>query len=129
MVRAAEWAKHKQEAATNPRLAWIEPYILFRLGKSAEARTRNTVVFATLPRPWRLSYNNDVWMFQPIAQNLFLGERSNALTLIKEAADGPAAKQVMRNALRLDPRMAPFRNDAEIVKLLAESAPEVAAQK
>jgi hypothetical protein len=40
---------------------------------------------------------------------------------MREAASSPAGKQVMRNAFKLDPRMAPFRNDKEIVALLAES--------
>ena len=116
----AEWEKHKQELATIRRHAWIEPYLLFRLGRLAEARARNAVAFAGVPRPWRLSYNTDMWLFQPISHSLLLGERATALTLMKEAADGPVAKQVMRNALKLDPRMAPFRNDAEILKVLAE---------
>ncbi len=115
-----EWAKHKQELVSNWRHAWLEPYLLFRLGKIADARSRNTIALTAIPRPWRLTYNNDMWMFQPIAVNLLLGERNNALTLMREAANGPPAKRVIRNALRLDPRMVPFRADTAIANILAE---------
>jgi Tfp pilus assembly protein PilF len=115
----AEWAKHKQELVNQGRHAWIEPYLLFRLGKIADARSRYAIALTTIPRPLQLTVNNDWWMFRPISVSLLLGERDMALTLMREAASSPAGRQVMRNAFKLDPRMAPFRNDAAIAKILA----------
>ena len=94
-----------------------------RLGKMREARARNAVYFAELKRPYRLSFAPaGWWIFSPIPINLLLGERGKAIDLMREASTIPARRLVMRNAMRLDPRMVPYRNDAEIVKLLAEPA-------
>ncbi|MEJ1970971.1 MAG: hypothetical protein WDM96_00120 [Lacunisphaera sp.] len=53
---------------------------------------------------------------------MLLGERANALALIHEGAVAPTFRAQLRVALRVDPRMAPFRDDAEIKALLAEPA-------
>jgi hypothetical protein len=62
-------------------------------------------------------------MFSPIHQNLLLGEHAKAVRLMRDAVGFPQGRTIIRNALRLDPRMAPFRNDPEITALLAEPEP------
>jgi hypothetical protein len=52
---------------------------------------------------------------------LLLGERKNAIELMREAVVVPLAKTFVRNAMAIDPRMMPFRNDREIAALLADS--------
>jgi hypothetical protein len=78
-------------------------------------------VFAELPRPFRI-YLGTNWWFSPIPSNLLMGERKNALALIREAVDFQYGRVVIRQALLHDPRMAPWRDDAEIKALLAEPA-------
>ena len=125
----AEWRKKKQGSPLSAKEAWLEPYLLMRLGKMSEARARNAVYFTELKRPYRLSFAfTGGWIFSAIPNNLLLGERGKAIDLMREAAAFPAGRLVMRNAMRLDPRMTPFRNDPEIVKLLAEPEAEKAAE-
>jgi len=40
---------------------------------------------------------------------LLLGERSQALALLKEACAEPPGRLLLRNLFRVDPKMAPFR--------------------
>ena len=125
----AEWRKQRQGSPLNANEAWIEPYLLMRLGKVSEARARNAVYFTELKRPYRLSFVfANWWIFSAIPINLLLGERGKAIDLMRESATFSADRLVMRNAMRLDPRMAPYRNDPEIVKLLAEPTTENAAK-
>ena len=100
-----------------------------RLGKMREARARNAVYFTELKRPYRQSgVFANWWIFSPIPINLLLGERGKAIDLMREASTIPVGRLVIRNAMRLDPRMVPFRNDPEIVKLLTEPAAGQAAK-
>jgi tetratricopeptide (TPR) repeat protein len=98
---------------------WLDSWMLMRLGKMDEARARNLLVYQELQRPFRV-VGGGAWIFSHIARNLLLGEREKALALIREAAVRPNIKTYLRNAMELDPRMAPFRNDNEIVAILAE---------
>ena len=124
-----EWRKQRQGSPLSAKEAWLEPYLLMRLGKISDARARNAVNFAELKRPYRLSFVfASWWIFSAIPINLLLGERGNAIDLMREASTIPADRLVMRNAIRLDPRMTPFRNDPEIVKLLAEPGAGQAAK-
>ena len=117
----AELRKQMQASSLSAKDSWLEPYLLMRLGKMSEARARNAVYFTELKRPYRLSFaGTGLWIFTAIPNNLLLGERGKAIDLLREASTIPAGRLVMRNAMRLDPRMNPFRKDAEIVKLLAE---------
>ena len=125
----AEWRKKKQGSPLSAKEAWLEPYLLMRLGKMREARARNAVNFTELKRPYRLIFvYANWWIFSAIPNNLLLGERGKAIDLIREVSTIPAGRLVMRNAMRLDPRMAPYRSDPEIVKLLAEQVAEKAAK-
>lgn len=119
----AELRRQMQASPLSANETWLEPYLLMRLGKMREARARNAVYFTELKRPFSPSFVwAGGWVFSAIPNNLLLGERGKAIDLMREASTIPAGRLVMRNAMRLDPRMAPFRNDPEIVKLLAEPA-------
>ena len=124
----AEWRKQRQGSPRSAKEAWLEPYLLMRLGKMSEARARNAVYFTELKRPHRLFAGGSWWFFTAIPNNLLVGERGKAIDLMREASTTPAGQLVMRNAMRLDPRMTPFRNDPEIVKLLAEPESEKAGK-
>ena len=125
-----ELRKQMQASSLSAKDTWLEPYLLMRLGKMREARARNAVYFTELKRPYRLSFAfTGWWVFTAIPINLLLGERGKAIDLMREASATPTGRLVMRNAMRLDPRMTPFRNDAEIVKLLAEPTTENVAKK
>ncbi len=122
----AELGRHKVDISGNFSTTWLEPWILMRLGRMEEARARNAVDIAGYARPFRLSLGTN-WWFNPIPANLLIGERATALALIREARDFQYGRAIIRNAFHFDPRMAPWRDDAEINALLAE--PEDRGQK
>ena len=115
----AELGRHKPDLSRNFSTTWLETWLLMRLGRVDEARKRGDVFFPELVRPFRLNLGTN-WWFNPITQNLLLGEHARALELMREAAGFPQGRVILRNAFRLDPRMAPFRDDPEIKALLAE---------
>jgi tetratricopeptide (TPR) repeat protein len=118
-----ELAKHPVDLQRNFSTTWLEPWILMRLEKIADARARNAVVFSELERPYRVFLGTN-WWFSAIPRNLLLGERDKALTLIREASRFDLGPQVIRQGLRMDPRLAAWRNDPEILKLLEPSSAE-----
>ena len=99
-----------------------EAWIQHALGRSEAARAALRISNESLARPFSVSPLS-TWWFQPIAANLLIGDRATALMLIQEGcasrADGRAT---IRQRLALDPRLAAFRDDAEIQALLAEPA-------
>src|SRR5204863_9268231 len=58
---------------------------------------------------------------------LLLGERAEALALLREACADAQGRLLLRNLFHVDPKMAPFRDDPEIAALFgaaeAKSAP------
>jgi tetratricopeptide (TPR) repeat protein len=124
----AELGRHKVDISGNFSTTWLEPWILMRLGRMEEARARNAVDIAGYARPFRLNLGTN-WWFSPIPANLLIGDRATALALIREARDFQYGRAIIRNAFHYDPRMAPWRDDAEINALLAEPAPATGAQK
>jgi hypothetical protein len=69
------------------------------------------------------------WWFTPIPANLLLGEHDTAMQLMCEAAMTPEGRNLLRACRRLDPRMAPWRDEPEINALLAEPPAAGAAAK
>jgi len=100
---------------------YTEPWILAALGRKDEAWASWRLIADSLSHPYIVRLSSD-WVFQPIPFALLLGDRKEALRLIKEAASRDVGRQVIRSAMAVDPRMAAFRNDPEIVRLLAEPA-------
>src|ERR1019366_6908923 len=90
-----------------------------------EARARNAVIFPELSRPFRL-YLGQNWWFNPIAFNLIIGEHAKALDLRREAVEFQNGRGILSVAMKIDPRMVPFRDDPEITALLVEPKKEPA---
>ena len=114
-----EMGRHKAAQSRNFSTIWLDAWILMRLGRTEEARAHNALVYPELSRPFRI-YLGTNWWFSPIPGNLLMGERTQALALINEAINFQYGRQIIRQALAYDPRMAPFRDDKEIAALLAE---------
>ncbi|HEX7630607.1 MAG TPA: tetratricopeptide repeat protein [Lacunisphaera sp.] len=115
----AELGRHKADLSRNFSTTWLETWLIMRLGRLDEARQRNEIFFPEMTRPFRL-YLGTNWWFNPITQNLLLGERAKAVALMRDAVGFPEGRTVLRNGLGLDPRMKPFRDDPEIKAILAE---------
>jgi tetratricopeptide (TPR) repeat protein len=116
----AELQRHK---AGNP--ADIEPLLdevwIYRgLGQMEEARAKNRAALETIRRPYR-AFPIALWWYTPIPANLLVGEHDTAIQLMRETAISPEGRNWLRICLRLDPRMAPWRDEPEIKSLLAES--------
>ncbi len=111
-------ARRKPALTPTFNTVWLDAFVAWRLGEMARARQINALVFAELQRPWRMSVATG-WVFGQIALNLILGERGNAMALMRECAKYPMLTQIIGNALQLDPRMVSFRKDAEIARILA----------
>ena len=111
--------KDRAPTAVSPRAA--EVWILHRLGRAEDARAGLPLVMDSVQRPYRLSLYSQ-WMFQTPVLLLMMGEREAALQLLKEASEKAVGRQLLRTALRLDPLMAPWRDDPEIKRLVIEPA-------
>ena len=115
-----ELGRHKPVLTRNFNTVWLESWLLMRLGRLADARMRLAAVHAELRRPYRV-YVGTNWLFGPITLSLLLGERAKVLELIQEAVQFQHGRLIIRNAMNIDPRMAPFRNDVQIVALLTDT--------
>jgi tetratricopeptide (TPR) repeat protein len=99
-----------------------EAWILHGLGRTEEARAALRTFSEAMVRP-HVQSPLSTWWFSAIPAHLLMGERAQALTLIREAiAAGNDGRQTIRLRLELDPRLASWRKDAEINALLAEPA-------
>ncbi len=97
-----------------------EAWIKHALGRTDEARTALRTYNETLARPFAVGPLS-TWWFQAIPANLLMGERDTALALIREATESVSGgRATIRQRLALDPRLARFRDDAEIQALLAD---------
>jgi TolB-like protein len=116
--------RRRQEAdPTDIRLRRPEVWVQLGLGHRDEARAALRIVSQSLPRPARWSLRN-TWWSGTIRACLLLDERALALALLKEGCEEPQGRLLLRTMFRLDPRMAPFRDDKEIAALLAEPKSE-----
>ena len=109
-----------RRAARNPNDAAMrreEVWVLLGLGRRDEARVAAKRNLESLPRPFRPVYM--VWWNHPLRAQLLAGDRADALALIHEAAQAKVVRTQLQTAMRIDPRMAPFRGDPEIKALLA----------
>jgi Flp pilus assembly protein TadD len=101
-----------------PRRA--EFWTLLGLGRLEEARAvLHLLAQGGTPRPYRWGMRNS-WWAGPIRACLLVDDRAHAIELLKEACAEPQGRQLLHNLFRLDPRMKPWHDDAEIVALLAE---------
>jgi hypothetical protein len=109
--------KARDPTALAPRRA--ELWTLYRLGRIADARACAQLLMQSARRPFRLSIREE-WWFDLIAAQLELGDRDQALALIHETQGGPQERLLLRNMLRLDPRLSAWRRDPAIAPLLVE---------
>lgn len=124
-----EVRKQRSDRPGSGSLLNIEAWCLYGLGRSAEARTAYLAYNETFERPYTIGPTSS-WWFQIIPANLLFGDRAFALAMIREAcASFPRSREILRLRFELDPRMATFRADPEIVAILgpARSAAAPAA--
>jgi TIR domain-containing protein len=143
---AAALAEVRQREAEEPDelvLRQMEIWCLLGLGRDQEARALLPVYIEGLSRPFHVGFGNG-WWFTAIPCCLLLGERSTALQLMREAVSQDSRgtgngsvvfahgsdvsrngfvndyRQVLRQDMKVDPRMAPWRDDPEITALLTD---------
>ncbi len=117
-----------REKARDPQADVLLPeaWTLLRLGRRGEARARAALLYESAPRPFRIAGTNPSLLNEAFIL-LQMDAREQALTLLREASVHPWSRELLRNHLRLDPAMMPWRDDAEIKALLAPP-PSPAAQ-
>ena len=115
----AELIRRKLDTSRTQLRLWLESWLHMRLGRTQEARKANALLVQEMARPYRVQLDVGL-VLAAIRLNLLLGERFNVLTMVREAAEVKIGRAILRNTIRLDPRLARFRNDAEILALVAE---------
>ena len=105
----AEITRQKANSPANSRILAAEGWTLIGLDRRSEARTGFNALqgLPRAPGP-RLAG----WWSSVIPAALLLGDRALALQQLRQIAEEPALRALVRVALRIDPRMAPFRDDA-----------------
>ena len=104
---------------TDTRYLRAELWIQLGLGDTAAARAALRINQQLAPKPYRWTMNM-VWWSSSLRAEFLLGERAEAMTHLKEAAIQPVSRLLLRNLMNADPKMAPFRDDPEVVALLAD---------
>lgn len=100
-------------------------WTLIGLDRLEEARAIYQLQLQATRRPYRLAFFNLGWT-NMITCGLVLGYRAETLVLLRETCIDANTRLVLRNMFKLDPRLAPWRDDAEINAILAEPAAAVA---
>jgi tetratricopeptide (TPR) repeat protein len=101
-------------------LSQVEFWTLLGLGHTEEAKVSHRRMVEGSRRPYGQDTVNG-WWFTVIPGSLLIGDRATALTLLRESVETlPESRAAFRLRFRIDPRMAPFRDDPEIKTLLAE---------
>jgi class 3 adenylate cyclase/tetratricopeptide (TPR) repeat protein len=96
-------------------------WVQLALGHREEALAALRVNLQKRPNPYRWNINLS-WWTSSLRACLLLGERADAMTQLREACVEADGRLLLRNLFHVDPKMAPFRADPEIVALLAEPA-------
>ena len=111
---------------TDLRPMRAEMWVQIGLGHRDEARAALRINLQRRPTPYHWTLNL-TWWTGALRACLLLDERAQAITLLNEACVEPTGRLLLRNLFRVDPMMAPFRDDPDIVALLAEPKKETAA--
>lgn len=136
----AEVRQREAETPDNLDLRQTEIWCLHGMGRDQDARALLPAYIESLKRPYRMGFGNS-WWFTAIPCCLLLGERSTALQLMREVATRDSIgtgtvvvsrgsdvtrngfmndyRQILREDMKVDPRMAPWRDDPEIKALLS----------
>ena len=94
-------------------------WVLIGLGRVEEARGLQRIFLQSLTRPYLTNITRANWA-NPIISCLLLDFRADALSLLRDSSGEASCRRVLRNLFKLDPRLKPWRDDAEINALLAE---------
>lgn len=117
----AEIARRQPQTGRDPNLRNAELWTLMALGRTDEARAALTIHLAKLARPYQLGFSSS-WWFSEIPAAVVLGDHASALQLLREAAGTADGLRQLRIALRIDPRMAVWREVAEVAAILEANA-------
>ena len=115
----AELARRKPETTRSQLRLWVESWLHLRLGRTQDARKGNALLVQELPHPYRVQLENSMEL-GAIRLSLLLGERANTLAIMREVAEDKLGRAITRTTIRLDPRLVRYRDDAEMLALLAE---------
>ena len=119
-VAQGEIQRMRQTDPARIGLSQVEFWTLRGLGRTEEAKASHRRVVEGARRPYVQDMVNG-WWFTVIPGSLLIGDRATAVTLIRESVQTYAdSRAAFRLRFRLDPRMAPFRDDPEIKALLTE---------
>jgi tetratricopeptide (TPR) repeat protein len=119
-VAEGEIARMRQTDPGRIGLSQVEFWTFLGLGRTEEAKVSYRRLVEGSRRPYAQDMVNG-WWFTPIPAGLLIGDRTTALTLLRESvATRPESRAAFRLRFQIDPRLAPFRDDPEINALLAE---------
>ncbi|MBI2813208.1 MAG: TIR domain-containing protein [Opitutae bacterium] len=119
---AAEMEKNPSDLRPQRARLWV----LIGLGRLEEARAIQRILLQSLPRPYLTNITRAAWT-NPIISCLLLDLRADALSLLRDSSSDANSRRLLRSMFKLDPRLKPWRDDAEINALLAEPAANGAA--
>ena len=111
---------------TDLRLQHAKLWVLIGLGRLEEARAIQRLLLQTLSRPYLTTISRATWT-NPIISCLLLDLRADALSLLRDSSADANCRRILRSMFKLDPRLKPWRDDAEINALLRDSEPAAAA--
>lgn len=111
--------EYRAQRPDDPSTHNEEAFALVGLGRLQEARAAHRVAMQLLERPATIPLYS-VNVFGPFVRSLLVGDREGALQLAREYADDPTSRRSIRERFAFDPRLAPFRNDRELLAILAE---------
>lgn len=111
--------EYRAQRPDDPSTHNEEAFALVGLGRLQEARAAHRVAMQLLERPAKIPLYS-ISGFGPFLRSLLVGDREGALQLAREYAEDPASRRSIRERFALDPRLAPFRNDRELLAILAE---------
>ena len=111
--------RYRVERPNDPSTHGQEALALAGLGRFDEARAAHRVAMQLLQRPVRIPPFS-MWIGSPLVRALVVGAREDALQLAREYAEDPDSRRFARQRLDMDPRLAPFRNDRELLAILSE---------
>ena len=124
-VALAEIAREKTSTPADFNVLTAEIWTLIGLGRRDEALASLRLLINSTP--WDFQQRFVRWWFDVMPACLLLGARDLALEQFKQLGVNEALRDQLRTAIRIDPRMAPFRNDPEIAAIMAESKKGTAA--
>ncbi len=116
--------RNRTERPNDPSTHHCEALALVGLGRLEEARTAHRAAMELHRRPARIPAFS-LWFAAALPRTLLVGDRETALALARDYAQDPESRQTARQRLTIDPRLVKFRDDPELIAILAEPAAPV----